>query len=387
MHLIFINYNIFEGNSGIHIHPLANELVKLGHKVTVFVPASPEKGCTLNNKQLYDIRAFSDHRRLEHKGDIAFIAWTPREIVRKKTVSLAEEYHSPYYVHLEDNEEQIIVDNLKIPWPKLLAANAEELDKIIPENISHPHRYRDFLHHATGVTCIFKTLEEFVPKKTPAITFLPACEDEIFDIPLEHNDEIRKELGIKPDETVIFYPGNMHLSNASDVTALYEAISILNKNGKKVILIRTGQNYTNFDKLIDINNQCFLEMGERPLNENFKYISASDILVQPGSRNNFNNYRFPSKLPMFLASARPLIIGEINIGEFLTDWTNCLKFSQGDPHELAHKISLLIENPNLAIEIGKEGRLFAKENFSWIKSAGILNEFIKTTYKKKVAII
>ena len=44
MHLYFINYFRFQESSGIHIHFLANELVRMGIPCTACVPDSPEKG-------------------------------------------------------------------------------------------------------------------------------------------------------------------------------------------------------------------------------------------------------------------------------------------------------------------------------------------------------
>jgi glycosyltransferase involved in cell wall biosynthesis len=376
MHIVFINYNKFEGNSGIHIHPLANELVQMGHEVTVYLPSEQSTKCSLNDKALYTSRSFNDERMLHNQKGIIFISWTPREIVRKKTINLCTEYKAPYFVHLEDNEEQIIEDSLNIPIEHLSLMEGPILDQMIPENISHPIYYKDFINGSNGVTCIINTLEEFVPKHIPAISFWPACENEIYEITLDRNQQIRKDIGIEQDEYVIFYPGNIHTSNIRDVMELYTAISILNKENRKVKLIRTGQNYVNVDQYIDLNRPYYMEMGECPLSANIKYIAAADIVIQPGKDNNFNHFRFPSKIPMFLASGRPLILGNTNFGEYLTDWKNCVKFVNGDSEELVQKILLLLNAPKLAFEIGKKGRQFALENFCWHKSARIFENFI-----------
>ena len=47
---------------------------------------------------------------------------------------------------------------------------------------------------------------------------------------------------------------------------------------------------------------------------------AADILVQPdGSPGPFNDYRFPSKLPDFFASGRPVVLPKTNIGLYLSE--------------------------------------------------------------------
>jgi len=384
MYIVFINYHIFEGNSGLHIHPLANELVLRGHNVTVLVPERPEKKSTLPGKSLYNIVSYSDTLSFLGYNDLVFFAWTPRELVRKKTLELVEMYDAPYYVHLEDNEDQLVADYLKKSWSQIQKMEISELEGLIPLNLSIPIKYRDFLAKANGVSCIIKTLEEFVPETTPRVTFWPSCENEIFTIPLQNDYQTRNKLAIKPDDYVIFYPGNVHLSNVLEVIELYKAVKILNQKRNNILLIHTGQNYVDLNQFIDINESYFWELGERPLNENINYIAVSNLLIQPGADNNFNHYRFPSKLPLFLASGRPVIIGETNLGTSLTDWENCIKFVHGDAEELAHKVALLIDKPELSRYIGRNGRQFAIEHFNWIKSTDILEDFIMKTFNKKL---
>jgi len=387
MHIVFVNYNVFEGNSGLHIHPLANELSLLGNKVTVLLPAGFFEKSTLSDTPLYDVKSFSDSNKFGIRGSIVFIAWTPREIVRKKTLRLAKEYNAPYFVHLEDNEEQIILDNLNLSREQLFAIKTKDIKNQISENISHPKKYQDFLKKAEGVTCIFNTLEDFIPLDVPRLTFWPSCENDFYKIPLTPVSEVKKELQIDNDTITIFYPGNLHKSNSKEITTLYETISILNNQGKKIALIRTGKNYADFTKEIDLKMPYFIELGEQTLANNVRYISAANFVIQPGIDNSFNRYRFPSKIPMFLASGRPLIIGDTNFGRYLKDWFNCLKFVNNDPYELAHKITLLIERPLLSHKLGKNGRRFAKDTFSWEKSADEFLNFISKTLNKKTSHI
>ncbi len=312
-----------------------------------------------------------------------FVAWTPREIVRKKTLELANEYDAPYIVHLEDNEEQIVSDNLKILYAQLLSESTEELDKIVPLYLSHPHRYKEFLSSSKGVTCIINTLEKFVPHHVPAMTFWPACEEETFEIPVEPNKAMLSELNVPSDATIVFYPGNMHASNVKEVSELYKAVELVNNVGNKVILLRTGTNHVPFESYVNTYASCYIELGEKPASEilDHLHLSAADILVQPGKNSNFNNYRFPSKLPMFLASGRPVVTSDTNIGKHLNDWEHCLKFVNGDPEEIAHKIKILMDYKQVANQIGQNGRSFAKKHFSWQKSAVKLLEYYKKITK------
>jgi len=377
MHIVFINYDDFGGCSGIHIHPLANEFCSMGHRVTVLIPNGAGSCGGFTDYPQYNIRDYNDSRRLLHEKDILFVSWTPRELVRRKTLSLTKEYQAPFFVHLEDNEERIVSDFLGLPFSELQKMNVKDLDNQIPLIFSDPKRYKEFLAQARGVTCIIETLEEFVPKSVPAMTFWPSCEEEIFKLSYDSNIEMKKKLGIPYTSHVVFYPGNMHVSNVDDISALYKAVELVNKEGKNLFLLRTGINYVKFNYGIDSVLPYFIDLGDQPAKKNLEYLSISDILIQPSFENTFNKYRFPSKLPMFLASGRPVITSNTNIGKNLTDWENCIKFVYGDYEELAHKLMLLIESKDLSRKIGQKGRSFAKNNFSWKKSSERIIQFIK----------
>ncbi len=385
MHIVFVNHSNFIGNSGIHITPLANLLVEMEHKVTVFVPDDPNSVRKYMGNPFFDVRAYNDDRRLSHCGDIIFHAWTPREKTRKQTRKLAKEYNAPYFVHLEDNEERLLGDALGQTYSYLEGKSTDELDKLVPNHLSHPHRYKDFINEAFGASCIIESLEKFIPKMVPALTFWPACENAMFNIPEEIDLNVRKNFDLPEDAIVLAYLGTMHHSNQHEVSALYKAIGLLNNDGRCARLIRIGHNSVPFFLGADkIENNFSIELGNRHKSEAVNYLSASDILVQPGTVNDFNKYRFPSKVPMFLASGRPVILPDVNIGEHLTDWENCIKIVTGNPEEIAHKIALLSDHPLLSKAIGKKGKSFAREHFCWQKSADkLINFYQKCLLDKK----
>jgi glycosyltransferase involved in cell wall biosynthesis len=96
-----------------------------------------------------------------------------------------------------------------------------------------------------------------------------------------------------------------------------------------------------------------------------KYIAAADILVQPGRDDEFNRFRFPSNLPMCLASGRPVILPDANIGKLMCDGANCLLLRSGDTDELVALLERLIEKPVMTAQISAAGRKCAQENFNW----------------------
>jgi glycosyltransferase involved in cell wall biosynthesis len=91
-------------------------------------------------------------------------------------------------------------------------------------------------------------------------------------------------------------------------------------------------------------------------------------VVQPGGPGPVNDYRFPSKLPEFLASARPVILPRTNIGLHMEDGVDALLLERGDADEIAEKVALLADDPELRTRLGKRGRAFALRELQWSKS-------------------
>ena len=105
------------------------------------------------------------------------------------------------------------------------------------------------------------------------------------------------------------------------------------------------------------------------------FLRMADVLVQPGTPDAFDDYRFPSKLPLFLASARPVVLPRTNIGAYLTDGHNCRHLEVNTPEAIAGHVADLLEHPGTAAHIGQNGRAFAREHFSWRNTAQKLLDF------------
>ncbi|TVM15211.1 glycosyltransferase family 1 protein [Oceanidesulfovibrio indonesiensis] len=375
MHIYFVNYSRFEGSSGIHIHFLANELERLGVRCTACVPCNSRANSYCEGP-LYSTITFGTLRRRAMfrpedllKRGVLIHAWTPRENVRKCITGISKRLSIPYFVHLEDNEEHIFEAHVGMPVDQY--DRLSWLRKVrLSQALIHPARYREFIAKAAGVTCIVDALQEFVPDRVPSLTFWPACESAFFKLPYATDQEVRRSLTIPESSYVVTYTGNVHAANRNEVQTLYASIVELNRRGHDVRLLRCGTNHASIeDCVMRKAGPYVIELGNRPSGELIKYIAAANILVQPGKPDPFNNYRFPSKLPMYLASGRPTILPATNIGHHLSDGENCLLLHTGSTEELVQSIETLINNPSMQTAIGQTGRQYARKWLSWEKSA------------------
>lgn len=383
MHVIFVNYFDFQGPSGIHIFHLANALSDVNITSTVLVPNVPESVKNFG-KPGFKVMSFEEAKKnLQENSDADIIhAWTPRETTRWMTERLSNLLGIPYIVHMEDNEEVVLASiNLAYRmgriWQRIRAPF-----NMKPEPLPHPKKYREFISKAAGATVLIDKLEEYVPSHIPRTVIWPACEKEIFSMPPEPDMALRKKLGIPRQDIVITYPGNVHGANLTDVQDLYETIRITRSRGLKVTLIRIGKNHVRFRAdFSPLMGKCIFELGDIPPKNIPNYIRAADILIQPGKSNLFNEYRFPSKLPMFLASGRPVILANVNIARLLKHEYNAIILNDSRPEEMTRAIEEIIQSPQQRALIGRAGREFARQHFSWLRTANRVASFYDLVLK------
>jgi glycosyltransferase involved in cell wall biosynthesis len=114
----------------------------------------------------------------------------------------------------------------------------------------------------------------------------------------------------------------------------------------------------------------FLEASQIP-----SLLAAADVLVQPGAAGAFNDYRFPCKIPEFLASGKPTALPATNVGLLLKDREEALLLARGDREEIGRAIATLAGDADLRARLGRGGRAFAERNFRSDVAAASLVRF------------
>ena len=377
--LIFISHCDFHGNSAIHLFSIANVLTDLGYSCAVCVPGRPETVFDQGQPRFqvldYDGAVTNGVSFANSRAPDLVHAWTPREPVRKTAMSLVRRYNVPYFVHFEDNEMVILLNELP-GWSiqELKSLPASALDAMVPRH-THPHRLPALLAGAAGVTALIDRLLEFKPRKTPGMVFSPGYDAEFAKID-GWDAEMRAALGILQEELLVVYSGSVHKSNFQDIRELLLAVALVNRRGFRVKLVRTGRNAYLLPELSDPGiTQYVFDRGFVARTEVPRLVAAADVLVEPGRSNEFNDYRFPAKLPEFLASGKPVILPRSNVGFLLKDGEEALVLEHGDSAEIADALQRLAADPELRARIGQGGRAFALRNLNWTKNVVALPSF------------
>jgi len=306
--------------------------------------------------------------------------------VRRHCVLLREKFiESKLIVHLEDNEEVLLVNDIPMTMEELLNLPDKEICIVVPEKRIHPVFYKEFLRSADGITVIMDTLSEFIPENKKNIVLWPAADTAKF-FPGKMNFSLKSDLGISEDEMVVCYTGNVHVGNAKEVRSLYLAIALANREGVPARLIRTGRDYCNFlGEPDEWARKYSIELGVIEYERIPLYLSISDVLIQPGKSNIFNDYRLPSKIPEFLLMGKPVAVPDTNIGRFLKNNDEAIILKKGDALEILEVIKKIKADRAFADKLSEQGRSFALKFFSSETNAVKLEQFYMDLNGKKVS--
>jgi glycosyltransferase involved in cell wall biosynthesis len=378
MNVLFVLYHGFESNSALQVHQFANRLGALGWDAAVAVPYQPIAPTALGpvgyrplhfRDCLPAARVFADG-----KGPDVVHAWTPREIVRGFCERLRENQQFSLIVHLEDNEECILERQAGVPFATL--ERNREVD--IPEHLSHPTRYRSFLASAQGITVIIDRLDEHVPDGVPWLLLWPGADTERF-FPRDRDPSFAARLGIPPDAWVIGYNGNVHPANEHEVRSVYLAAALLSREGLPTVVLRTGRDYCRFLGEDDgWARRHSIELGYIDYPWMPEVLACADVLVQPGKPGPFNDYRFPCKLPEYLAAGRPVVLPATNLGNHLVHGRDALVYPLVDALQIVEAVRALAADRELRQTLARGSVAFATKHLRWPQSTGRLASFYET---------
>lgn len=374
--ILFVLYHDFGANSAVHVHNFANNLASFGHFVAVAIPGGNDFGAGLG-EQKYSVHLFGELTENLSKAfpdsnppEIVH-AWTPRENVRLFCEQLKSLCSFTLFIHLEDNEELILEVNLGASFDYLAAAEHVE----VPPNLSHPHRYREFLNSAAAITIIMDRLGEFVPDGRPKLELWPGADRTLF-YPQPKDAATLEGLGIPFENIVLCYTGNVHSANAREVRSLYLAAAILNRQGIPTTLLRAGKDYCPFwgpdeawarEVSVDVG---YIKHVSVP-----SILALADYLIQPGLADAFNDYRLPSKLPEFFAMGRPVVLPETNVGRFVDHGKDAWVLPKVDADGIVHAVRFLNENPADRERLAAGAVAYAERCFDWTKNSRELAGF------------
>lgn len=383
MNIIFVCHGGLLCQSIYHILSIAEQLSELGDNCVVCVPDDANDGDRSIRPSCIPILTFEQAEKLgiefcNQIGPSLIHCWTPREQVRDFTMGLVSRYKIPYFVHLEDNEREILNRELKdITYEELTKLPAPDQGKYILHSKLriHPHNHWEFLQRSSGCTVLIDRLAEHVPTGIPIQLFWPGYDDCFANVLHESKKELRLKYGIPESSFVVLYSGTFNGINQEEIHLMVIALKILYNRGMPLIFVKTGHNQ--FPEFLEdgIEKGWIKDLGFLPRNDLPEVFSMCDVLVQPGCSDPFNDYRFPSKLPEALVSGVPIILPYSNLGRILKDKNEAIVLHDDSIDGLIAQIAYLFDHSTDRIEIGHNGRSFCIEHLDWKIAARTIHDF------------
>jgi glycosyltransferase involved in cell wall biosynthesis len=376
LRIVYIAPGALNGNNGIHIYNVARAWFERGAHTTILAHGDIEQHAKDNGGRFGELISadrptmFAD---VDNRVSIVH-AWTPRQNVRLPTVALTAASGWAYVVHLEDNEFELLGRHLIVNG--LPAEPPEAWFNVVPGlAYTHPKLMPEFLSGASGVSLITAKLGEHVPIGIPT-ALMHAGFDEAISWAAPGDANFRRSLGVRDDEKMVLYAGSVVPAHLADFTALSDSVAALRNAGRRIRLVQTGR----AERLLP----GVLHAGFLPRTDVARAMQCADVLVQPGGPDVFNDFRFPSKIPEFLASGRATILPASNIGAAMTDGENCLLLRDGSVAELARVIARVLDEPELAKRIGEGGREFAMKHLRWSVCAKALDPIYERAFEQTI---
>ncbi|HEY5057534.1 MAG TPA: glycosyltransferase family 4 protein [Gaiellaceae bacterium] len=368
--VVLVSHCDFTGNSALHVLAVASGLHARGLSPAIAVPENAESADDVGRPSfpvLTYAEACTDALRFpDGRGPDLVHCFTPREAVRRLAVDLVAAHRCRYLVHLEDNEEAVMSTELRgLPVTVLRLLPRPLLDRIVGPRRFHPIRGQRFLEGAAGITVIVGRLLELAPEAVPSAVVGSGFDESVLS-PRRPRDQVRAELELAPGDLAIVYTGSIHRVNLDDMRDLYAAVAALRRDGHPVVLVKTGVNTPEPPDVAQLG-AGLRDLGWVPRDVVPELLAAADVLVQPGRPGPYNDYRFPSKLPEFLASGRPVVLPKANVGLELQNGEEALVLERGDADEIRDAVSRLAADPELRLRIGEQGRAFALRELRWTR--------------------
>jgi glycosyltransferase involved in cell wall biosynthesis len=331
--VLLVSHGDFSTNSGLHVRAIASELARRGYDAIAAVPGRPAGG------ERFPIVSHADAVRgglrfKDGRGVDLVHAFTPRPAVIGVTAATG----SPYVVQLEDDDARIVG-----------GTSAELRDA--------------FVARAVGVTAVVDRLLELKPEAIPGVVAWPGF-DEAELTPRRERRAVRDQLGVADDTTVLLYHGNVQETNLDDMRELYRAVLSLREHGIDAVLVKCGWSFVPRSRLPRLD-EGLRDLGWVDREHIPDLLHAADVFVQPGSPGTRDDFRFPSKLPEFLASGRPVVLPRTNIGLHLRHGEDALLLESGDADEIVDCVTELAADGTLRERIGSGGRAFAHRLLQW----------------------
>jgi glycosyltransferase involved in cell wall biosynthesis len=386
VHVLMLNHNVRGRSTYFRAMGLGKELVKRDHSVTLMTIAP---------------RARRRARRTREHGvtiietpDLLFgslrTGWDPWDGLYRYRLGLALD--SVDLVHAFDNRPAVILPALALSKKRRIPLCSDWADwwgrgGVISATRPWPVRFlfggietffeEHFRTYADLLTVTSRALEQRalalgIPPKR--VHYLPSGADTDRIFPMD-KAVARRQLGLPEEGFLVEYMGYVQY----DLTLALRAFGITRGRLPGVRFLLVGPGNRRVRRLVeDLGvKESVIVTGPQPHSTMSIWLAAADVLLLPFQDTVYNRGRGPIKLGDYLASGRPVVTNPVGeIAEILTQEGVALAAGE-DPREFADKISLLLQDRELATHLGANARQLAEGPLNWRRFGGQLERLYR----------
>ncbi|WP_272150391.1 glycosyltransferase family 4 protein [Tenacibaculum aiptasiae] len=361
----------------------AIELINKGHEVFLFCLTYT------NQKKEEEVNQITVKRyksnKLEYK--LSALAYTIPlySILMEKKIShfLNETRIEAIHIHDMVIAEAVFKANKKLELPIVLDLheNRPEIMKFyphlkrFPSNVLISHKKwkekeETFIKKANRVIVVTKDAKEEIVERTKidssTISVVPNTVRSSF----YEKAQIEITENKKKDNFVLLYIGDT--GERRGLRTVVRSLPKLAKDIKNIKLVIVGK-VTNELKLevdkLKITNYVDFQ-GWQNESTFVKYIQESDVCLSPLHRNIHHDTTYANKLFQYMSLGKPLIVSNATAQKKLVEEYNTgLVHKEKDVEDFENKVLELYNNPLLREKLGKNGKGFVQNEFTWDKTS------------------
>ncbi len=232
---------------------------------------------------------------------------------------------------------------------------------------------------AAGVTVASRTLQTLVwgmGVPDGNVLYLPNC---VTDRPPGNGAKVRSRLGIPDDVPVLLLYTRFFEFSQEKLHYLFTEIC---RNVPSVRFLVIGRGRGNEEELLvraggaaGFLHALIMAGWVEPL-EIADYLAAGDVAVYPFKDSLVNRAKCPAKLTELLLSGIPVVADDVGqLPEYVRSGISGFLCRPDDWREMAGKTVDLLLDRGKRLQMGKSGRAYLLENFSWKDAAVNLEKF------------
>ena len=377
-----------KGTMRARAHPLAAELVKLGHEVTIFltpydnpedlgrawelegvriwnagspVPTSPK------TREVSGTRLISYPRMLtqliravkQYSPDLVHV-FKPKGFAGAAGTYFLLRGTPPLVLDCDDWEGWGGWNEVKrYPW-------------LVKEYIDRQERW--MIRRASAVTVASRALETRAAQLRPGVEtvfYVPNCgaaqrslelQEEVRRLPREG---IRREFGFG-DEPVILYSG--HFEDQASVEFFCRAAArVAGKHRAAVVFVGDGPPKATIKNLFaGVENARLIFMPHLPYEAFLGLIHACDVPVFPYPDDAVHSAKCSARILDYMAMGKPVLTSVVGQNaEYIIDGESGLLAAASDEEDFAQKLDRLLSEADLRNILGENARRRVRERFRW----------------------